>query len=202
MSDDPASERTRVRYPGRGHYDRATIDAILDEASLCHLAVVQDDGSPLVLPTLYVRDGDAVYVHGSPASRLMRTGRRAPDVCVTVMLLDSYVMAKSAFKHSINYRSVTVVGPATEVRNPDEKRRVLALLLDHVHPGRSTECRPPNDKELAATVVLRVGIDEASAKIRTGGPADDPADDPADASLPFRTGVVPVTTSRGDLVDS
>jgi len=197
MPTTPPSDRARVRYPGRGHYEREAIDAILDEASMCHVAVVQDDGSPLVLPTLYVRDGDAIYVHGSPASRLVRTGRRAPDVCVTVMLLDSYVMAKSAFKHSVNYRSVTVFGPATEVRDPSEKRRVLDLLLDHVHPGRSSECRSPNDNELAATVVLRVGLDEASAKIRTGGPADDPAD----ADLPFRTGVIPVTTTRGELVD-
>src|SRR5687768_5468203 len=121
----PPSPRATVRYKGRGHYDRALIDSILDEANLCHLGVVQDDGSPLVLPTLFARDGDAVYVHGSPASRLLRTGKKGVPVCLTVMLLDGFVMAKSAFHHSINYRSVVVFGEAEEVTDDDEKYRAL-----------------------------------------------------------------------------
>ena len=195
-SPAPPSDRATVRYKGRGHYDRALIDSILDEASLCHLGVVQADGSPMVLPTLFARDGDVVYVHGSPASRLLRTAKRGGvPVCLTVMHLDGYVMAKSAFHHSINYRSVVVFGDAVEVTDDAEKRRALELLVDHVHPGRSAECRPPNDKELKATVVLRVPLDEASAKVRTGPPLDDEED----LDLPYEAGVIPVTVVRGPL---
>jgi len=195
-SVDPPSARATVRYKGRGHYDRELIDSILDEASLCHLGVVQPDGTPMVLPTLFARDGDVLYVHGSPASRLLRSAKKGGvPVCLTVMHLDGYVMAKSAFHHSINYRSVVVFGDAVEVTDDDEKRRALEVLVDHVHPGRSAECRPPNDKELTATTVLRVPLDEASAKVRTGPPLDDEED----LDLPFTAGVIPVRVVRGEL---
>jgi uncharacterized protein len=192
----PPSARATVRYKGRGHYDRDVIDAILDEAVLCHVGVVQDDGSPMVLPTLFARDGDHVYVHGSPASRLLRTGKRGVPICLTVMLLDGFVMAKSAFHHSVNYRSVVVFGTAEEVIDRDEKLRALTLLVDHVHPDRSAESRPPNDDELKKTLVLRLPLDEASAKIREGGPVDDEED----LDLPYWTGVIPVRSVRDEPV--
>lgn len=192
----PPSRRATVRYKGRGHYDRELIDAILDEAELCHIGVVQEDGTPLVLPTLFVRDGDAVYVHGSPASRLLRSSNKGVDLCLTVMLVDAYVMAKSAFHHSVNYRSVVVFGTAEEVADLDEKSRVLMRLVEHLHPGRSDECRAPNEKELRATLVLRLPLDEASAKVRDAGPIDD--DD--DLDLPHPVGLIPVRSVRGDLV--
>ena len=194
----PPSSRATVRYKGRGHYDRDLIDSILDEAVLCHVGVVQEDGSPMVLPTLFARDGDALYVHGSPASRLLRTGKKGVDLCVTVMLLDGFVMAKSAFHHSVNYRSVVVFGTAEEVTDPDEKARALELLVDHVHPGRSAECRAPNEKELKATLVLRLSLDEASAKVRDGGPIDDEED----LDLPYWAGVIPVRSVRDEPVRS
>jgi nitroimidazol reductase NimA-like FMN-containing flavoprotein (pyridoxamine 5'-phosphate oxidase superfamily) len=186
-----------VRYKGRGHYDRAVIDAILDEAVVCHVGVVQDDGTPLVLPTLFARDGDSLYVHGSPASRMLRSAKLGIDLCVTVMLLDGFVMAKSAFHHSINYRSVVVFGTAEEVTDDAEKTRVLELLVEHVHPGRSRESRPPNESELKATLVLRLPLDEASAKVREGGPLDDEED----LDLPYWSGVIPVRSVRGEPVD-
>ena len=192
----PPSPRATVRYKGRGHYDRELVHAILDEATVCHIGVVQDDGSPLVLPTLFARDGDVLYVHGSPASRLLRTGKQGVELCLTVMLLDGFVMAKSAFHHSINYRSVVVFGNATEVTDTAEKSRALELLVDQVHPGRSAECRPPNDKELKATLVLRLGLDEASAKVREGGPLDDEED----LDLPYWAGVIPVRSVRDEPV--
>ena len=191
----PPSPRATVRYKGRGHYDRALVDAILDEAVVCHLGVVQEDGTPLVLPTLFARDGDVVYVHGSPASRLLRAGKHGVDVCLTVMHLDGFVMAKSAFHHSINYRSVVAFGTAVEVTDDEEKRRALELLVEHVHPGRSRQSRPPNGRELRATLVLRLPLDEVSAKVREGGPLDDPED----LDLPFPAGVIPITTVRGEL---
>lgn len=196
MPSAPPSRRATVRYTGRGHYGRALVDAILDEAELCHLAVVQADGSPLVLPTLFVRDGDHVYVHGSPASRLLRTSKGGVEVCLTVMLLDAYVLAKSAFHHSIDYRSVVVFGTASEVVDLADKARVLTLLVDKLHPGRSEACRAPNDKELRATLVLRLGLDEASAKVRDSGPVDDEDD----RDLPYVAGLIPVRSVRGDLV--
>lgn len=192
----PPSPRATVRYKGRGHYDRALVDEILDEAVVCHLGLVQEDGSPLVLPTLFARDGDHLYVHGSPASRLLRTGKKGVEVCLTVMLVDGFVMAKSAFHHSVNYRSVVVFGIAEEVTDDAEKTRALEVLVDHVHPGRNRESRPPNDKELKATLVLRLSLAEASAKVRTGPPIDDEED----LTLPYATGVIPVTTVRGDLI--
>ena len=192
----PPSSRATVRYKGRGHYDRELIDAILDEAIMCHVGLVQDDGTPMVLPTLFARDGDHLYVHGSPASRLLRTGKKGVEVCVTVMLLDGFVMAKSAFHHSVNYRSVVVFGTAEEVTDESEKARALELLVEHVHPGRSAECRGPNSDELRKTLVLRVPLDEASAKVREGGPVDDEED----LELPYWTGIIPVRSVRDEPV--
>ena len=144
---------------------------------MCHLGLVQEDGSPLVLPTLFARDGDFVYVHGSPASRLLRTGKRGIEVCLTVMLVDGFVMAKSAFHHSVNYRSVVVFGTA---ERGHRRRREAAGARAARRPGapgtQRRECRPPNDKELQATLVLRLSLDEASAKVRTGPPIDDEED--------------------------
>jgi nitroimidazol reductase NimA-like FMN-containing flavoprotein (pyridoxamine 5'-phosphate oxidase superfamily) len=198
MPAAPPSDRATVRYKGRGHYDRELVEAILDEAELCHIGVVQDDGSPLVLPTLFVREGDAVYVHGSPASRLLRTGKKGIEVCLTVMLVDAFVMAKSAFHHSVNYRSVVVFGTATEVADHAEKERILVQLVEKLHPGRSAECRGPNERELRATLVLRLPLDEASAKVRDHGPVDDDED----LDLPYPVGLIPVRSVRGELVRS
>jgi nitroimidazol reductase NimA-like FMN-containing flavoprotein (pyridoxamine 5'-phosphate oxidase superfamily) len=192
----PPTPRATVRYKGRGHYDRELIDAILDEAIMCHVGIVQEDGAPLVLPTLFARDGDHLYVHGSPASRLLRAGKKGVELCVTVMILDGFVMAKSAFHHSVNYRSVVVFGAAEEVTDVEEKRRALELLVEHVHPGRSAESRPPNDDELKKTLVLRLPLDEASAKVREGGPIDDEED----LDLPYWTGVIPVRSVRDEPV--
>ena len=197
MPVSPPSPRATVRYKGRGHYERDLVDAILDEAVLCHVGVVQDDGSPMVLPTLFARDGDHLYIHGSPASRMLRTGKTGVDVCVTVMLIDGFVMAKSAFHHSVNYRSVVVFGAAEAVTDEAEKARALELLVEHVHPGRSRESRPPNETELRATLVLRLPLDEASAKVREGGPIDDDED----MDLPYWSGVIPVRSVRGEPVD-
>ena len=193
----PPSTRATVRYKGRGHYDRELVNEILDEAVLCHVGIVQEDGSPLVLPTLFARDGDVVYIHGSPASRLLRSAKKGIDVCLTVMLLDGFVMAKSAFHHSVNYRSVVVFGTAEEVVAAEEKARALELLVEHVHPGRSAECRAPNEKEIKSTLVLRLPLAEASAKVRTGGPIDDDED----LDLPYAVGVIPVRSERGELVE-
>ena len=185
-----------MRYKGRGHYDRELVHAILDEAIMCHVGGVQDDGTPLVLPTLFVRVDDHVYVHGSPASRLWRAGKKGVDLCLTVMLMDAFVMAKSAFHHSVNYRSVVVFGTAEEVTDDAEKSRVLMALVEHVHPGRSAECRAPNDKELKATLLLRLPLDEASAKVRDAGPIDDEED----LDLPYWTGLIPVRSVRDEPV--
>ncbi|TMA59818.1 MAG: pyridoxamine 5'-phosphate oxidase family protein [Deltaproteobacteria bacterium] len=176
MSESSPTERTRVRrLPGRASYDRATMDAILDEGLVCHLGFVHD-GQPFVLPTTYARVEDALYVHGSAASRMLRGLRDGIPVSATVTLLDGLVLARSAFHHSMNYRWVVILGVATEVTGPDERLRALAAIVEHVAPGRWAEVRPPNERELKATMVLRLPIAEASAKIRSGPPLDDAED--------------------------
>jgi nitroimidazol reductase NimA-like FMN-containing flavoprotein (pyridoxamine 5'-phosphate oxidase superfamily) len=176
MEQPPPSARTRVqRLPARGAYGTETIAAILDEALVCHVGFVVER-QPFVLPTTHVRVGDKLYVHGAAANRMLNTLAGGVDVCVTVTLLDGLVLARSAFKHSMNYRSVVVLGRASLVTDADEKRSVLAALVEHVMPGRSAEVRGPNDKELAATLVLSVPLAEASAKIRRGPPVDEAAD--------------------------
>jgi nitroimidazol reductase NimA-like FMN-containing flavoprotein (pyridoxamine 5'-phosphate oxidase superfamily) len=179
--------RTRVRrHPERGDYDEATIHAILDEGFLCHVGFVHDD-QPYVIPTLYVRAGDTIYLHGSPVSRMLGTLAEGPALCITVTHLDGLVLARSVFNHSANYRSVVVLGHGREVTDPAEKLESLHLLVEHVLPGRSIEAREPNAKELQTTMVIAVTIEEASAKVRTGPPSDAAADH----SLDVWAGVLP-----------
>ncbi|MDQ6801090.1 MAG: pyridoxamine 5'-phosphate oxidase family protein [Acidobacteriota bacterium] len=182
------TDRTRIRrLPERGNYDPAVIHAILDEALICHVGFAVE-GRPVVIPTIHVRVGDSLYFHGSPAAGMLRTLRGGVDACVTVTLLDGLVLARSAFHHSMNYRSVVVFGKAEEVVDREEKIRVLDKLVEHVCRGRSADARRPNEKELKQTLVLRIPIAEASAKIRTGPPKDDEED----YTLPIWAGVLPL----------
>jgi nitroimidazol reductase NimA-like FMN-containing flavoprotein (pyridoxamine 5'-phosphate oxidase superfamily) len=170
------TERTRVRrLPKRAAYDRATIHAILDEALVCHLGFVHAH-QPFVIPTLHARVGDRLYVHGSAASRMLGTLAQGVAACVTVTLVDGLVLARSAFHHSVNYRSVVLLGTACPVTDADEKVAALHAFTEQVVRGRWAEVRPPTAKELKATSVLRLPLAEASAKVRTGPPVDDEAD--------------------------
>ena len=188
------SQRSGVRrLPERAAYDAGTINAILDEALICHVGFVTDEGYPVVIPTIHARSGATLYLHGSPASRMLRTIRDGADVCVTVTLVDGLVLARSVFHHSMNYRSVMVFGAPREVTEPDEKLRALEAITEHVARGRWADARPPNDMELRGTTVLAVEIDEASAKARRGPPGDDEED----YDLPVWAGVVPVRTAFG-----
>ncbi|MFI8966878.1 pyridoxamine 5'-phosphate oxidase family protein [Streptomyces sp. NPDC053493] len=196
-SYEPTERTVPTRSRERASYDRALVHSILDETYLCHLGFVRD-GAPVVLPTLYARVGEHLYVHGSTGSRPLRmagSGEAAPGlpVCLTVTHVDGLVLAKSAFHHSINYRSVVVHGTAHQVTDPEELRTALDALVDHVVPGRSADSRPGNAKELAATAVLRLDLAEVSAKVRAGGPNDEPED----AALPHWSGVVPVLRGYG-----
>jgi nitroimidazol reductase NimA-like FMN-containing flavoprotein (pyridoxamine 5'-phosphate oxidase superfamily) len=170
------------------------VHTILDEALVCHLGFTSD-GEPRVLPSLHVRIDDTLYLHGSTGSRplLAAASPGGLPVCVTVTLIDGLVFARSAFHHSVQYRSVVAHGRARLVTDPEHKRAVLAALLEHLATGRSGDCRPPSAKELAATAVLAVPLDEASAKVRLGGVADEPAD----ATLPHWAGVVPISMAAG-----
>lgn len=181
------SDRTTVRrLPARAAYDRETVYAILDEALICHAGFVVD-GRPVVIPTIHWREGDQLYFHGSAASGLLRALRNGVETCVTVTLLDGLVLARSAFHHSMNYRSAVVFGQAREVTG-DEKRGALDALVEHVCKGRSADARPPNPVEFKQTLVLALPIEEASAKIRTGGPVDDEED----YALDVWAGVLPL----------
>jgi nitroimidazol reductase NimA-like FMN-containing flavoprotein (pyridoxamine 5'-phosphate oxidase superfamily) len=176
MPTAAASARTRVkRAPKRALYDRAQIDAILDEALVCHVGFVHD-GQPYVIPMLHARVGDVVYIHGSTASRLVRTLAGGAPCSLTVTLLDGIVLARSAFHHSANYRSVTVLGRASLVESEEQRLQALEAFSEHLVPGRWDVVRPPNRKELKATQVLALALDEASAKMRTGPPVDDDED--------------------------
>jgi nitroimidazol reductase NimA-like FMN-containing flavoprotein (pyridoxamine 5'-phosphate oxidase superfamily) len=188
------TERTRMRrLPERAAYDRDTVHAILDEGFICHVGFVVD-GQPYVIPTGYARAGETLYLHGSTGSRLgLRPGM---DVCVTVTLLDGLVLARSAFHHSMNYRSVMALGRTRRVTDPDEKEAALRALVEHIVPGRSDEVRGGDGRELAATAVLALPLDEVSAKVRTGPPKDD---DP-DYDLPIWAGVLPLTLTPGEPV--
>jgi nitroimidazol reductase NimA-like FMN-containing flavoprotein (pyridoxamine 5'-phosphate oxidase superfamily) len=180
-------DRLRVRrHPERGVYDRAVIDAILDEALYAHVGFVVD-GQPYVIPMLHARAGDVLYLHGSSASRLLRHGGSGLPVCATATLIDGLVLAHSVFDHSLNYRSVVVLGTATLV-DGDEKLAALRAFTEHVAPGRWDEARRPNATELKATSVLSLQLDEASAKVRSGPPKDNPDD----LGLDVWTGVVPI----------
>ena len=186
----PTDRTVPTRSPERASYDKELVHSILDEAYVCHLGFVRD-GAPVVLPTLFARVGETLYVHGSTGSRPLRmTGEPDPGlpVCLTVTHVDALILARSAFHHSINYRSVVVHGTAHQVTDPEEKRLALDALVDHVVPGRSADSRPANKKELAATAVIRLDLAEVSAKLRTGGVNDEPED----LALPHWAGVVPL----------
>jgi nitroimidazol reductase NimA-like FMN-containing flavoprotein (pyridoxamine 5'-phosphate oxidase superfamily) len=187
------SERTTVRrLPDRARYERSDAEAVLDEALICHLGFVVDD-QPYVIPTIHARDGDVIYVHGSPASRTLRTLKGGIDVCLTATIVDGLVVARSAFHHSINYRSVVVLGRATEVTDTAIKTRALEVITNHVLAGRWDECRPMSDKELRSTTVLVLPLAEASVKTRSGPPGDDEED----YVLPIWAGVVPLAQVPG-----
>ena len=184
--------RTRVkREPQRGRYDRETIDAVLDEALISHIGFVHD-GQPFVIPTLHARVGDTVYIHGSAASRMLRELDAGVPLCLTATLFDGLVLAKSVFNHSVNYRSVVLLGTATRVPD-EEKEAALHALTEQLAPGRWEEARTPTAQELKATWILRLPIDEASAKVREGGPVEEPEDE----ELPIWHGVVPVHLAAG-----
>jgi len=188
MSDFTPTEHTQVkRLPKRGKYDRETVHAILDAAFVCHVGFCVE-GQPYVIPTNYGRSGDTVYLHGSAASRMLRTLSEGVPVCVTVTLVDGLVLARSAFHHSVNYRSVVMLGAARLVEDPAEKMEALRLFTEHVMKGRWDEVRWPTEQEMKATTVLALPLEEVSAKVRTGGPVDDEAD----YTLPVWAGVLPL----------
>jgi nitroimidazol reductase NimA-like FMN-containing flavoprotein (pyridoxamine 5'-phosphate oxidase superfamily) len=187
------SPRTRiVREPQRAVYDREAVNQILDEGFICHIGFVVE-GQPYVIPTSYGRDGDALYVHGSAASRMLRNLDGGIPACVTVTLLDGLVLARSVFNHSMNYRSVVILGTATLVDDPAEKLAALRALTEHILPKRWDDSRQPNERELKATSVLRVPITEFSAKVRVGPPVDDEEDH----SFPTWAGVIPLEATAG-----
>ncbi len=194
MSSNPSpTPRIRVvREPQRAVYDRDAVNQILDEAFLCHIGFVAD-GQPYVIPTSYGRDGDMLYIHGSAASRMLRNLDKGVPVCITVTLLDGLVLARSVFNHSMNYRSVVILGTATLVDDPAEKLAALRALSEHIIPQRWDDSRQPNEKELKATSVLRLPITEFSAKVRVG-PA---VDDEEDYSFPTWAGVIPLEIAAG-----
>jgi uncharacterized protein len=195
MSNSNPTTRTRVvREPQRAVYDREAINQILDEAFLCHVGFAVD-GQPYVIPTSYGRDKnkDVVYIHGSVASRMLRNLNQGVPVCITVTLLDGLVLARSVFNHSMNYRSVIILGTATLVDDPAEKLEALRALSEHILPNRWDDSRQPNEKELKATSVLRLPIDEFSAKVRVGPPVDDEED----YAFPTWAGVIPLEITSG-----
>jgi nitroimidazol reductase NimA-like FMN-containing flavoprotein (pyridoxamine 5'-phosphate oxidase superfamily) len=184
------SDRTRVRrVPQRGAYERETIEAILDETLISHVGFVHD-GHPVVIPTLHARLGDRLYLHGSAASRMLRTMANGVPVCATATLVDGLVLARSAFHHSVNYRSVVVYGTATLVEPGEETRKALELFTEKLVPGRWADVRPPTRQELKGTKVLSLPLGEASAKVRTGPPIDEDED----YDLPVWAGVLPLST--------
>lgn len=191
----PTPRTTPTRYRERTRYDRDTVHDVLDEALICHLGYL-GAGGPVVLPTTHARLGETLYLHGSTGGGPMLAAARGPaglPVCVTVTLVDGLVLARAAMHHSVNFRSVVVVGGARIVDDPAEKLRALRRLLDHIAPGRAADCRPPDARELAATAVLALDLVEVSAKVRTG----DPVDDPQDRALRHWAGVVPLRLTAG-----
>ena len=184
----PTSRTTLARRPYRGTFDRATVHAIIDEALICHVGFAIE-GQTYVLPTTHARLDGNLYIHGAVGGRMLKSIRGGLAVCATVTLIDGLVLARSAFHHSMNFRSVVILGVATEVTDPDHKRRAFDALIEHVVPGRTADIRRASDHELKATSVLCLAITEASAKIRTGPPVDDEEDH----QLPCWAGVVPVS---------
>jgi nitroimidazol reductase NimA-like FMN-containing flavoprotein (pyridoxamine 5'-phosphate oxidase superfamily) len=194
----PTPRTTPTRYRERASYDRKTVHGILDEALMCHLGYLSA-GGPVVLPTTHARRGETLYLHGSTGSGPMLAASAAQasgsglPVCVTVTLVDGLVLARAAMHHSVNFRSVVVLGAARVVEDPAEKLRAMRCLLDHIRPGRAADCRTPNARELAATGVLALDLAEVSAKVRSAGPVDDPED----RALPHWAGVVPLRVTPG-----
>ena len=194
MEQLPVTDRTRLRrHPERGHTARAVLDAILDEGFVVHVGFTAGGAQPFVIPTTYVRIGHALYIHGAVASRMLRAGADGIDLCATVTLLDGLVLARSAFHHSMNYRSVVIVGRARPVDDADEKERILTALVERLIPGRTGVARPPSAEEVKATTVLALPLEEASVKIRTGPPIDAERD----LVLPVWTGVIPLALRAG-----
>src|SRR6266852_4286735 len=190
MSSFTPTERTQVkRLPKRGAYDHETVFKILDEAFVCHVGFVVD-GQPYVIPTNFGRVGETLYLHGSAASRMLRTLSQGIPVCVTATLIDGLVLARSAFHHSVNYRSVVILGTARLVTDPAEKMEALRVFTEHVMKGRWDDVRQPTEQELKATTVLALPLEEVSAKVRTGGPIDDEED----YALAVWAGVLPLET--------
>jgi len=189
---NPTARTRVVREPQRGVYDRETVNRILDEGLICHVGFVAD-GQPYVIPTLYGRDGNVLYLHGSVASRMLRNLQQGVPVCVTVTLVDGLVLARSVFNHSMNYRSVVILGTAMLVDDPKEKLAALRAVSEHVVPQRWDDARQPVEKELKVTSVLKIPIEEFSAKVRVGPPLDDEAD----YSFPTWAGVLPMETKTG-----
>jgi uncharacterized protein len=188
------TERTKLkRLPKRGHFDHETVYEILDEGFICHVGFAPE-GQPFVIPTGYARVDDKLYIHGSAASRMLRTLSGGVDTCVTVTILDGLVLARSAFHHSMNYRSVVIFGRATLVDDRDEKIAALIALSEHIVRGRWDDVREPTEQEMRATTVLSLPLDEASAKIRTGPPVDDEED----YALPVWAGVIPLRLEAGE----
>jgi nitroimidazol reductase NimA-like FMN-containing flavoprotein (pyridoxamine 5'-phosphate oxidase superfamily) len=191
----PISDRVRLRRKReRGTYERASIDAILDEALIAHVGIADELGQPFVIPMLHARQGDTVYLHGSPASRTLRALRGGSRLCLTVSLLDGLVLARSVMHHSANYRSAMLLGEARSVEGVEEKLAALQAIVEHIVPGRWAEARPPSENELKATSILALEIDEASAKVRTGPPLDDEED----YELPVWAGVIPIVSDFGE----
>jgi uncharacterized protein len=189
----PSESTTIRRLPARAASTWESIAAILDEGFVCHVGFVGADGRPYVIPTAYGRVDDVLFLHGSPASRMLRTLAGGIDICVTVTLIDGFVLARSAFHHSLNYRSVVVLGRAVEEQDAAAKAAALNAFVDHVVPGRAADARAPSALEVRKTTVLRLPLREASAKVRTGPPVDEPAD----LGLPVWGGVVPLWLHAG-----
>ena len=195
-SQRPTARTRVVRESERGIYDREAAYRILDEGFICHVGFAVD-GQPFVIPTSYGRKDANLYIHGSAASRMLRQMKEGVAVCVTVTLLDGLVLARSVFNHSMNYRSVVILGKATLVDDPEEKLTALRVLSEHILPGRWDDARQPNERELKATSVLRVPIEEFSAKVRTGPPIDDAED----YAFPTWAGVVPLEMKVGEAIN-
>ena len=190
------TERTRVRrISDRGHYDQDTIYPIIDEAMICHVGFIQNN-NPVVIPTIHARLGNTLYIHGSGASRMLKVITNQNNICVTISLIDGIVLARSAFHHSMNYRSVVIFSSGRKIDDPEEKLNVLKAVSDHLIPERWDDVRQPNQKELDATTVIAISLEEASAKVRTGPPSDDEDD----YKLSVWAGVLPITLIKEELI--
>src|SRR5262245_21911841 len=193
MAEYRRTRRTRVfRKPGRGSYDRDLVHSILDEALICHVGFVQER-QPYVIPTIHARDGETIYLHGARGNRTLGALSHGAACCLTASLVDELVLARAALHHSLNYRSVMVLGTAREVTDPDEKGRALRRVVEHIAAGRADEIRGPDAADLRSTRVLSMPIEEASAKVRNGPPADEEAD----LDLPYWAGQLPLTLGTG-----